>query len=176
MQFLGLLQQNPPRYVCEIGAASGGTLFLLARVAHPNALLITVDVNLPWERSMIHARFATGKQEIVSVSGDSRATGTMGRVRAALRGKHLDLLFIDGDHAYDGVKADFQNYSPLVRAGGLAAFHDIVPDFNSRYGTPTVHYTGGVPAFWQEVKTQYKTSELIEDPEQDGFGIGIVYP
>jgi hypothetical protein len=34
----------------------------------------------------------------------------------------LDLLFIDGDPSYEGVKADFVNYSQLVRPGGLIGF------------------------------------------------------
>jgi hypothetical protein len=34
------------------------------------------------------------------------------------------LLFIDGDHRYEGVRRDFEMYSPLVGAGGLIAFHD----------------------------------------------------
>lgn len=172
---LRLLEQNPPRYVCEIGAASGGTLFLLARVCRPDAVLLNVDLDLNFERSLVHARFATRKQRIISISGDSRASQTIARVRSALHGEPLDFLFIDGDHAYDAVKADFTNYRPLVRPGGLIAFHDIVEDFNTRYGTPTGHHTGGVPIFWQELKTQYRTSEFIEDPAQDGYGIGVIH-
>jgi predicted O-methyltransferase YrrM len=41
--------------------------------------------------------------------------------------KRLDFLFIDGDHTYEGVKQDFEMYTPLVRKGGLVAMHDIVP-------------------------------------------------
>ena len=173
---LKILEQHPPRYVCEIGTASGGTLFLLAQVCAPAALLISVDLGLSFERCLVHARFATRKQRIISIRGDSGAPATLKRVRSLLHGHPMDLLFIDGDHSYDAVKADFTHYSPLVRPGGLIALHDIVPDFNTRYGTPTGRYSGGVPAFWQEIKAQHNTSELIEDPEQDGFGIGIVYP
>lgn len=36
----------------------------------------------------------------------------------------IDLLFIDGDHEYEGVKLDCNLYLPKVRPGGLAAFHD----------------------------------------------------
>jgi len=43
-----------------------------------------------------------------------------------LNGEPLDFLFIDGDHTYEGVKRDFEMYSPLVRNGGIIAFHDIV--------------------------------------------------
>jgi len=172
---LEMLRQNPPKYVCEIGTASGGTLFLLTQVCRPDALLLSVDLGLSFERCLVHARFASRRQKIVSVRGDSSAPETLGRVRSLLRGHPLDLLFIDGDHSYEGVKADFDNYSPLVRPGGLIVFHDIVRDFGTRYGKPTGHYTGGVPVFWEEIKTGHRTSELIEDLAQDGYGIGIVH-
>ncbi len=174
---LNMLQKNPPRYVCEIGTASGGTLFLLAQASSPDALLVSVDIGMSWERSLVHAGFANGGQKIISVRKDSRAPQAIEQVRAHLRGKCLDLLFIDGDHTYEGVKADFINYSPLVREGGLIVFHDIVADFRTRYGTqiPDAPYTGEVPVFWQEIKSRHKTTELIEDPEQDGYGIGVVY-
>jgi cephalosporin hydroxylase len=172
---LEILRQNPPRYVCEIGTASGGTLFLVAQACAPGALLFSVDLGLSFERCLVHARFATRRQKIVSLRADSRNPETLNRVRSLLRGQPLDLLFIDGDHSYEGVKADFTNYRSLVRPGGLIVFHDIVRDFGTRYGKPTGHYTGGVPVFWEEIKLQHRTSELIEDPEQDGFGIGIVH-
>jgi predicted O-methyltransferase YrrM len=172
---LEILQQNPPKYVCEIGTASGGTLFLLTQVCRPDALLLSVDLGLSFERCLVHARFASRRQKIVSVRGDSSAPGTLRRARSLLRGHPLDLLFIDGDHSYQGVKADFVNYSPLVRRGGLIVLHDIVPDFGTRYGKPTGSHTGGVPVFWGEIKAQLRTSELIEDPGQDGYGIGIVH-
>jgi predicted O-methyltransferase YrrM len=85
------------------------------------------------------------------------------------------VLFIDGDHSYDAVKADFSHYGPLVRGGGLIAFHDIVPDFRTRFGTPTDSDTGEVPRFWAEVTQRYKTTEIIESVQQDGYGIGIVH-
>jgi predicted O-methyltransferase YrrM len=37
---------------------------------------------------------------------------------------HLDLLFIDGDHEYVGVKADWDAYRTLLRVGSVVAFHD----------------------------------------------------
>jgi predicted O-methyltransferase YrrM len=172
---LEILRQSPPEYVCEIGTASGGTLFLLTQVCRPDALLLSIDLGLSFERSLVHARFAGRKQRIVSIRGDSRTSGTLARVRSLLHGHPLDLLFIDGNHSYEGVKADFANYSPLVRSGGLIVLHDIVPDHGTRYGKPTTSYTGGVPAFWNGLKAQRRTSELIEDPEQDGYGIGIVH-
>jgi len=51
----------------------------------------------------------------------------------------LDFLFIGGDHTYEGVRMDFEMYSPLVRSCGIVVFHDIVP------GPENV---GGAPRFW----------------------------
>lgn len=40
-------------------------------------------------------------------------------------GKHsYDVLVIDGDHSYEGVKFDFDNYAPLVRPGGFIVIDD----------------------------------------------------
>jgi predicted O-methyltransferase YrrM len=172
---LRILQENPPRYVCEIGSACGGTLFLLAKMCHPDALIISIDLGITVERSVAHSHFGNAHQRLVSIRADSRAAGTLRRVRSLLKGHQLDLLFIDGDHSYQGVKADFENYSPLVREGGLAVFHDIVPDFRTRFGTPTINDTGEVPRFWSEIKQHHRTTEIIEDVQQDGYGVGIVH-
>ena len=36
----------------------------------------------------------------------------------------IDLLFIDGDHEYEAVKRDFEDWSPHLREGGIIIFHD----------------------------------------------------
>jgi len=36
----------------------------------------------------------------------------------------VDMLYIDGDHSYRGVKADFKNYAPLVSPGGIIVLDD----------------------------------------------------
>lgn len=168
------LAELSPERALEIGTARGGTLFLLTRLASPRATVVSVD--LPrgefgggygvWRR-WLYRRFARRNQRLYLLQGDSHSTETLGRVNAALAGQPLDYLFIDGDHRYDGVKRDFEMYGPLVRKGGLIAFHDIVegpPDF-----------VGGVPQFWREIKSQYRCREIINDPLQCGYGIGILY-
>ncbi len=39
-------------------------------------------------------------------------------------GHDIDLLFIDGDHSYEGVKADIEAWLPHIKRGGHVAFHD----------------------------------------------------
>jgi FkbM family methyltransferase len=40
------------------------------------------------------------------------------------RKRAYDVLVIDGDHTYQGVRADFERYAPLVRRGGIVIFDD----------------------------------------------------
>jgi predicted O-methyltransferase YrrM len=65
------------------------------------------------------------KQTVHAVHGDSHEAEMLHRLCGALDHRPIDLLFIDGDHTYDGVRSDYSMYSPLVRRGGLIAFHDI---------------------------------------------------
>jgi predicted O-methyltransferase YrrM len=165
-----------PSTVCEIGAAGGGTTFLLAKAAAADATLISLDLSFTELRRAVHRRFASQKQKIICLKKDSHEPDTVRAAIACLEGRSLDVLYLDGDHSYEGIKADFNLYSPLVRPGGLIVFHDIVPDYRTRYGIETSVYVGGVPQFWAEIKaTQAKVDEIVEDYAQDGFGIGILY-
>jgi predicted O-methyltransferase YrrM len=38
--------------------------------------------------------------------------------------KKIDLLFIDGDHSYKGVKSDWDNYKKLLKTGSIIVMHD----------------------------------------------------
>ncbi len=38
--------------------------------------------------------------------------------------RSLDLLFIDGDHSYEGVKADWSAYKRFLKPGAIVVFHD----------------------------------------------------
>jgi predicted O-methyltransferase YrrM len=37
----------------------------------------------------------------------------------------IDLIFIDGDHSYEGCHGDIANWLPLVKAGGCVVLHDL---------------------------------------------------
>lgn len=42
----------------------------------------------------------------------------------------LDVLYIDGDHSYEGAAFDINTYGPMVKKGGLILVHDVDhPDF-----------------------------------------------
>jgi len=162
-----------PRTVVEIGTANGGTLFLLATVAHDEALLVSVDLPLgrfgggyAKRRRRLYRAFGRRGQRVELLRADSHEAGTRDDVRRILGARAVDLLLIDGDHSYDGVWLDFRDYAPLVREGGLVVFHDIVPgDEND---------VGEVPRFWRELKAGTGGEEIVEDWHQGGFGLGVV--
>lgn len=39
-------------------------------------------------------------------------------------GGAVDFVFVDGDHSYEACKADISAWTPLVKRGGVIAFHD----------------------------------------------------
>jgi predicted O-methyltransferase YrrM len=169
---LGMVRENPPSSVLEIGTCRGGSLFLLCRFSTPDAHVISVDApaaQFGGGYSPTHTRlyraFARRRQRLELVVADSHEPSTLETVKTKLAGSKLDLLFIDGDHTYEGARRDFEMYAPLVRDRGLIAFHDIVP------GPP--HLVGGVPRLWQELRTP-EACEFVESWEQGGYGIGVL--
>lgn len=72
--------------------------------------------------------------ENVILVGDSRGDKVI--ERTAEHGPY-DAVFIDANHSYEYVKADHENYSPMVGKGGVVAFHDALLE-GDRYGTPRV--------------------------------------
>lgn len=176
LRVLELVRSSPINTIVEIGSFRGGTLALLCQVAPVDALIISVDIKYPLERRLANSCLALPHQKLISIEGDSQSQKTLMKVKKNLRGKKIDLLFIDGDHSFFGVLSDYVFYSPLVRKGGVIAFHDIQPDYQMRFGVKTSSYVGEVPIFWDALKhSGLITEQIIEDPEQDGWGIGLVF-
>ncbi|CBL43697.1 hypothetical protein HDN1F_01140 [gamma proteobacterium HdN1] len=71
----------------------------------------------------------------------------------------IDLLHIDGFHTYDAVSADFQNWYPKVKPGGIILFHDVMARLEDF----------GVWRFWNEVKEQHESFTFVH-----GFGLGVL--
>ncbi|HXT40999.1 MAG TPA: class I SAM-dependent methyltransferase [Candidatus Angelobacter sp.] len=174
LQLLRLLRANPPRALLEIGTHKGGSFFLFSYTAAEDALLISLDLPhgkygggyAAWQ-GCLYRSFARNQQRIELVQADSHDPSTLQLIRQLLGEKQLDFLMIDGDHNYEGVKADFLAYMPLVRTGGIIAFHDIVP---GREG-----FVGGVPRFWKEIKKDRQVDEFVASWQQGGYGIGVLY-
>lgn len=169
---LDFVRAESPRRACEIGTDFGGTTFLLSQLLPSLELLIGVDLYIK-NRAQL-AALAPRNVRLELLNGSSYAPRTIERVQNRLRGAKLDLLLIDGDHRYEGVLQDFLKYRHLVRDNGLILFHDIVPDYTTRYGRPTGAYSGGVPLVWERLSALYPARTFINKPNQDGMGIGVL--
>ena len=158
--------------VCEIGTYSGGHFYMLSRALPSVKTLIGIDLHV--RNKELLRRLAPDNMDVHLIDGDSRSIDVRKAAKHAAGGQQLDVLFIDGDHTYDGVRSDYLNFRDLVRDGGVIGFHDIVEDHSTRFGRPTIAWTGDVPLFWSRLKSHAQTFEFVEDPDQDGFGIGAV--
>jgi predicted O-methyltransferase YrrM len=171
---LAIVEKSKIDTMLEIGTCSGGTLFLFSRMLNRSAKLISLDMPegkfgfgyRDYKRSF-YTNFARDNQTVYLLREDSHAKESLNKIKAILKGKKLDFLFIDGDHTYEGVKKDFEMYSPLVRKGGLIAFHDVC--------VHSAESGCNVNKFWEEIKNCYEHEELIKDVNQKWAGIGVIY-
>ena len=163
-----------PETIVEIGTGWGGSLFSLAQVAHPAAHLVSVDMSggaggggYTREYAPRFRQFCFPEQQLTCVLNDSTDPAVVAHVREALDGRPVDVLFLDGAHTYDGVRRDFENYSPMVRAGGCVLFHDIAhPDDEEPSELMQVE------RFWREVTEGREHLEFIRD-DPDGYHLGV---
>lgn len=166
-----------PNVVVEIGTAKGGTFFLHSRAAQRDATMISIDLpgglyggGYPFWKKWFYRRLIGSGKSIQFIRENSHDPKTRAELERRLGGKKIDVLFIDGDHTYEGVKQDFWLYAPLVRPGGLVGLHDI-----SNRNCNDSHDDILVWKFWDELKPKAITEEIVDPAEPTGrFGIGVV--
>jgi predicted O-methyltransferase YrrM len=170
---LGEVARLSPSTVVEIGTASGGTLFMLTRVASADATIVSIDLpggafggGYPVWRAPIYRSFAKPGQRVHLLRRDSHDPATLEALREVLGGRTVDFLLIDGDHTYEGVKKDFEMYRTLVRPGGMIGFHDIVPH-SAESGCE-------VNRFWYEIRGACDSVEIVEDWGAQFGGVGLL--
>lgn len=174
LELAQIVQAQHPRTLLEIGSAQGGTLFVWCQMADPQATIVSIDLpagafggGYGADRMPMMRRFRQNGQRLHLLQADSHSSETLRQVEGILGSNKIQFLFIDGDHSYEGVRQDFEIYSRLVPPGGIIGFHDIVE-------APAE--TGGeVSRFWNEIKLRFNHRELVTDPAQRGYGIGLLF-
>jgi len=174
---LVLLRDRNIKNMLEIGSEAGGTLWAFCQVTNPDGLKISLDLPTglsgSWKYATPQANeervklFSTFAKESCCINGDSHTENSLLGVKYALKGELLDFLFIDGDHSESGVRQDWEMYSPLVKPGGLVAFHDIKDSAYHDHHACFVHH------FWQKLDGVRKAE--IKNGQQDWGGIGVVF-
>lgn len=161
-QLATLVQELRPRRSVEIGFRRGGTLALWATLTPPDGTVLGID--LPDDFTMAQAsKLMEAYSNLQIWLCDSHKQSLPMDLGAFFDHQPLDFLFIDGDHSADGVRRDWNTFGPLVRRGGLIAFHDIQPHPE----------TLGVHALWKELRSSHLDTEEFNIGAEWG-GIGVV--
>jgi predicted O-methyltransferase YrrM len=169
---IGLAKETGARSYLEVGARYGDTFYDVVRAMPENSLGVCVDLpGEAWGTKGSESSLASACKELVDmgyhirqIMGDSRSPAVIRMVATA---GSYDLALIDGDHTYDGVKADWLNYQPFCK---VMCFHDIVGHGQRHDANTYVE----VPRFWAELEgAGYKTREVIA--ENSTMGIGAVW-
>lgn len=176
-QLIKLAFEHRVRRVLEIGTGRAGSTYFWSKLTSQmggESLIVTVDENDIASDfvSLFDRSFAS--QKIISIVGNSHDSEVVARVAQSVPPQSIDLLYIDGDHSYEGVKRDFENYQKFCKPDGLICFHDINPDFGVTKGIETDVKSGDVYKFWRELKQHRKNREIIAEAGQNGFGIGVI--
>ena len=156
--FLAIVMDlEPLNIIVEIGALHGGTLWAWQQLG---ARVIGVDL----QPAGMPEGPTVNDEGMSVILGDSHDPATVQALLDELAGEPIDMLFIDGDHTYEGVKADYEMYSPLVREGGIIGLHDIC----HHPGLPFIE----VDRYWL---TLHGDKEQIVLPPYTWGGIGVIH-
>jgi predicted O-methyltransferase YrrM len=172
----GLVRSMKPAVCVEIGSARGRSTCHIAMALKENGCgrLYAIDPHEPTEwndlrsvdtfdvfQANISALGLTKQVEIVrSFSGEIARTWD----------RPIDLLFIDGDHSYEGVKNDWDLFVGHLSPFGVVVFHDTIWDLrpDPRWARPTM----GVPRFVDDLRQQgYQVLTVDRD-----CGVSLVQP
>lgn len=168
---LELYRAIRPRRVLEIGVREGGTLYQWIKHARRGAQIVAVEIGMgAWSnRTMPNPIGWTDwgqqhKATVTPVIGDSHDPGIARQVATC---GPFDFVFIDADHSYCGIMADFLAYTQMVKPGGIVALHDILRNLEDNKIE--------IWKYWPSIQAAYRTQELTSEPNQRTRGIGVVY-
>lgn len=97
-------------HILEIGRYRGGSTILLSAAAGDRKVC-SIDINPPPFSSLLE-----NLSNVILITGNSRNVDVLNST--------IGLLFIDGDHSYEGVQEDTKLYWSSLEVGGLAVYHD----------------------------------------------------
>ena len=158
-EFAIFLSQERVGSFLEIGTYTGHTFtFLMAYLSRFNQNLIGITLDI-WDHNPVQQLWK-GRFDARFVKERSQDFAT----------RVFDFCFIDGDHSYDAVSADFAN---IGRNSKICAFHDV----NDAIVESWPGNAGGVPRFWEQLKgsaDDWKFSEFTYHSRDNRvMGIGV---
>jgi predicted O-methyltransferase YrrM len=172
----GLARSMKPRVCVEIGSARGKSACAIGLALRRNGggKLYAIDPHQPTEWNDTDST-----DSLAIITGHLQKAGVADFVEivrktsaeAANGWRHsIDLIFIDGDHSYAGVKDDWDRFIPHVSEFGVVVFHDTLWDL--RPDSKLSRADMGVPRFVDDLRTLGYPVITIDQ----NFGVSMVQP
>jgi predicted O-methyltransferase YrrM len=169
----GLVRSLRPEVCVEIGSAQGWSACHIGLALRENFAghLHAIDPHLPtaWNDQQSVQSLPILQRNLHQLGLAPQVTIVRKTSAEAARDwtQPIDFLLIDGDHSYEGVKADWDLFSPFLRPFGVAVFHD------TTWGLHGVNRADmGVPRFVEELRrTGYPVITIDRD-----CGLSLVQP
>ena len=172
----GLVRSAKPQVCVEIGSARGKSACFVGMALRENgqARLYAIDphTRTDWNDNgtidtlailKAHLRTARVEQQVQVLQATSE-------VAAQSWTESIDMIFIDGDHSYDGVRRDFELFRPFMKPDAFVVFHDTAWDISPRPEHARAQM--GVPRFVEELRRDgYPLLTVLRD-----FGVTLVQP
>ncbi len=136
--------------IVEIGSAFGGSPALLLVSKRPETIVHSIDPFIVDSMANFQATEEKCRENVRLVL---KATRRLDRLEQWVLHtdysynvvktwkQPIDMLFIDGDHTYDAVKQDLEDWLPHVRKDGVILFHDS----RKEKGSPAETFNRGWP-------------------------------
>jgi predicted O-methyltransferase YrrM len=123
------LKSTPLRFV-EIGSWAGASLLLIHTTLKRKAASIQGFAVEPGGRPQFYNIVDALKNDVTHLRMFSYEAALQLKAIFTKDNNFPELIFIDGDHTYEGVKRDIIDYYPLLSPGGIMIFHDFLPPLN----------------------------------------------
>ncbi len=106
--------------IVEIGTAQGGSASIFYEATKNKRVKIYSYDIAPSEEAYLNL-----KNTSVEIINKPSTEGALNWIKE--KKKSIDLLFIDGSHAFEDVYQDFNFWAPLLKSSGTVVFHDYDP-------------------------------------------------
>ena len=136
-KFLGLLAACAPAkgLIVEIGSFKGRSTVMLAKVASHYRLGPVVAIDPHNSPTLLDHQSESGSSSYPEFLQSLQKAGVFAHVEshraysqdlAATWTRPIRVLWIDGDHSYEGAKKDLEGFLPHLVPYGVVAFHDVL--------------------------------------------------
>jgi predicted O-methyltransferase YrrM len=108
----------------EIGVYFGASTKLLRSVMAPTGEIVGVDPFFRGRLGVPFQKWTAERQLAKSAVGVARLIDAFSHDAAKTWTTHIDFLFIDADHTWEGIDRDWNDWSKFIEPGGIVALHD----------------------------------------------------